>query len=409
MKPLVIISTTLLILNIFIFVNRDNFGYTNAVAYNQLYPNFTKLPVKEIELINDSTVQYNLLNPQDTEQVFITEIDGLITSKTKQSNPTLALIQGLHTYYTYNNNIAETLFTRIEFIPKVNKYYQQPFFGIYKTTASSVSLEDVESDKEIFKNISADEIAILHKLNTDSVGIATTDNEQTIIAKICTFLHKKIFKARGIPTDSVLQLNPYQQYVAATKGFKIWCGNYANIFNVFLKLNNIDCRSVFINGNHQKLNGSAHVCNEYFLKDKKQWVAADIMFNNINYSNANGEFLNVVQIKNSLQNDSTILCTICVDSSIKKIPLTVQEQTFFDYYGRDKNLLYVYNNTDVHYNGSWLKRICNYALPVSRYVTYSDNEIANNRNFYIKQILFFMLVIFSVAMVLLFLKNKFIQ
>ncbi len=416
MKALFTISIFLLLLNVIVFLNKDKFVYTNNQSYSQIYQPSNFVGVKKIVRVNDSALQFSLLNQHAILQPWEILIDDNLPIINNNKNPTLPLLQGVHHYtiytknYSHTVNYTDTLFARIEYIPENNSLSnEKPYLGIYKSNISEKPAIKIESDKEILKNISGSEISDLQNIIKYEIKILPTNTDEQIVEKVTKYLHNTIYKSRGVPNTSTTLLNPYQQFLAAKNGKAINCGIYANIFNVFLYLNKICCRTVFIFNNYSSVSGSAHVCNEYYLKSKKQWVAADIMFNNSCYYNANGQLLNAVQVKNILQNDSTVLCKKVLKDSVILQPYSLQEKAFFDMYGIEKNIIYIFNNTDYNYNGIWAKRIKNYVLPRSRYLYYTDCEIPNNRNFYIKQILFFLLLTFCGITTLAFYKQKFIK
>ncbi len=401
----------LLLANAFIFVNKDKCVYKKQISYATLYSVVTDITVKEMVSINDSVLECQLKNTFRKPVKWNIAINDTKVDSFTAESPQIKLVKGINTYTVYSPRYTDTLFARIEFVPahRNNRMENAASITVYRSNFGNTSFEDIESDKDIFEGIDDKQQKEIQQLLTDSIGIFNNMSAALKVEKICIFLHKKIGASVGTPNESTLKLNAFDQYKTATAGAKIWCGIYARIFNLFVASTGIKCRAVEIFSNYKNVNGSVHVCNEYFLPELKQWVAADIMFNNIRYLNAAGKWLNVVEMKNTDIKDSTIKIVSASGDSTLSLPFTKKEDAFYDLYGRDKDLLYIYKTTQKEFSGNIIKRARNYIFPNYWYQFYSDTSIVDNRNFYIKSLLMCLLIIFSMAVFIGLLFSAFIK
>jgi hypothetical protein len=205
-------------------------------------------------------------------------------------------------------------------------------------------------------------VAIILK---DSMLINEAESSFQKIKKISDFLYGKIFKSRGLPTDSMMALGVFQQYRAASAGQAIWCGNYAQIFNLFAGAAHIKNRYIESRQTFGNIAGGVHVFNEYWLAEKNKWAAIDIMFNNVAYVDASGNFLNAVEVKNTQPANGAIsvLQSSSGDSLVSR-PFAHLETDFFDVYGPAKKLYYYYN---INFN-----QVYSFSEKIRRYVSSTE-------------------------------------
>ncbi len=225
------------------------------------------------------------------------------------------------------------------------------------------------------------------------------------VLHICRFLHSRIYASAGSPTDSTLSLSSLQQYYAACKGEKIWCGIYAGIFNLFATEAGVKCRDIELINSIYGIQGSAHVMNEYFDTEKNIWRMVDVMFNATSVYSANGSPLNIVQVNHLQPNDSSVMIAKIAGDSLIQEPFSKMPKGFLALYGVE-NDLFIYDSNVKQATGM-LARLKNYLYPSKQYIFYSDSRIADNRNFYLKQFAALLLLLSGlITLSFFFLKRK---
>jgi hypothetical protein len=387
----------LLVANTIIFANKDKFVYKKQISYSTLYPVVSDIPIEEIIKLNDSVLQFKPTKIFQKPVQWHIAINGVLVDSIIAASPQVKLANGLNSYAVYASCFDDTLMASIEHLPaRKNKgIYKAAFTGIYSTNFGSTSYGEIESDKNIFDHIDDKQRNEIKKILTDSVGILKSMPVSLQVEKIFVYLHKKMASSFGTPSVATIMLNSFDQYKAAVSGEKIWCGIIARIFNLFVASAGVKCRAVEIFSSYKNIRGSNHVCNEYYVPERNQWVAADIMYNNIRYMNASGKWLNLVEMKNVDHDDSTVKILAALGDSTCIQSFTSRQKAFYDLYGKEKDLLYIYKTTQVDFSGSILKRVKNYIFPEYWYQFYSDSSIVDNRNFYIKSLLICLLLFFG--------------
>ncbi|MEO6734366.1 MAG: hypothetical protein ABIN01_24305 [Ferruginibacter sp.] len=392
------------ICNCYIFFNRDDYEYIRQSSYFDLYQKFTNPSIQNFAPVNDSKFVIKLTKPSPTPVTWFVRRDSNETIVSKQVEPTIIMKQGLSTYTIFSNSLPDTLIIKAEYYPKdyYNKLGNKQSGGIviytsdFPFSTSPQNTEEWGDNKVAIGKIDEEALAIILK---DSMHIKPNNNTVEKIKKIGNFLYNKIFKSRGIPTDSMMALPVFQQYKAAAIGQPIWCSNYAQIFNMFATAANIKTRYLEIKLPFGPIAGGVHVFNEYYIPEQKKWAAGDIMFNNLAYWNAAGKLLNAVEVKNT---DPANVSVSVLQSSIKDSfivkPFTLLESEFFDLYGPTKNLYYYHDiNLDNIY--PFKEKARRYLTKAAWFEIYSDNTIIDNRSFYIKQLF---IVIELIVLLLLF-------
>jgi hypothetical protein len=376
--------------NIYIFLNRDDYRFVKQSSYAELYPNYLT-SIKSYKKINDSTLE-----------VVINKTNFKLSDKVVQ----VKLKKGIHDYDVFEKTSADSLKITVEYLATEDyaKYGNSLQGGI--TIYNSPLLHDLKNT-ELSKWKANEEISstplernLVNTILEDSIKVISTEPTIEKIKKISTFLAYKLRNAVGLPTDSLLSLSPYNQYFCGSKGQKIWCGNYAQIFMLFCKQANIKTRYVEINKLYNNLPGNLHIFNEYYITEQGKWAAIDLLNNNLFYKNNFGEFLNAVQIKNANAGDTSIkVFKANSDTSLVQISFSYLPKAFFDTYNSTKDLKY-YLSLDYNEGNSLFKKFKRYFTNKYYYEFYSDNEIVNNKKFYTKSLFLWLQSIFTLIFII---------
>ena len=404
-KFVLLLFSVVFSINTFIFFNRSDYVFKKQLTYIELYPTVSSLALKNIDKINDSSIKFNLLNPLKSPVKWYVLVNGIKDSQVLV-NPILKLENYTNTYTILSPAYTDSLILRIEYLETKNG--SNSFIGKYRSNEGLLSLLEIKGQDDIFKRITDKQQQKILNILQDSIHISKTLPTNKKIELIFVYLHKKLFTQRGTPDSSTLNLNAFEQYEAAIKGKKIWCGIYTNILNLFGTQANVKCRFLEIKNNFGNIQGSTHEVSEYFCPEKKQWIAVDLMFNILETTNANGHILNTVEVKNVHSNDSSVKVLQVKESDLVQNKYCDLELPFFDFYGMDKDI-YLYNTSAEKFNGGIEKKIRNYTSRNVWYGCYSDINLIDNFNFYIKIVfllLFFVFGIWTLMLTIIKIKNN---
>lgn len=372
--------------NGYLFIKRDEYTFVKQSAYAEIYPNYLT-SVKAYKKINDSTLE-----------VIINKTNPKLNDTTIQLN----LKKGVNDYFVIKQWLQDSLKITVEYFA-TEEYAKQgnSMLGgitIYNSPLTQ-NIEQTYLDKWRDDEIASTPLErnLVNELLKDSIKISDRDITVEKVRKIGTYLSYHLRHAVGLPTDSLLSLSVYNQYKCGIKGDKIWCGNYANIFNLFCKQANVKTRYVEINKQYSNFAGNLHIFNEYFIPEQGKWVAIDLLNNNLFYRNSIGELLNAVQIKNASALDSSIkVFKASSDTSLAIVNFSSLPKSFFDTYNNTKDVKF-YLSLNYNEDNNFIKKLKRYFQKKYYYELYSDSAIADNKKFYTKQFLLLLQAIFTLA------------
>jgi hypothetical protein len=355
LKRLIILSFIFItVVNIYIFLNRNNYVYTKQSTYNELYPNYSGLTAHAFKLINDSTVEISVNHPGNQSATWVIKEDDSNQITYTGIYPTITVPKGLHHYKIFNTQkdsfylLAENYTTADYKKMKLTKTGGLSVFDADFLQDSTVANLDKWRDDEI--DVSADEKQAIAAIIKDSMKIISSDSSIEKIKKMGAFLGAKLFPSRGGPTDSLLSLSAFNQYRCALRGEKIWCGNYAVIFNLFAHEAGIKTRLVEIGNSRSGIPGNIHELNEYYIPEQKKWACIDLTYNNIFYKDNNNQLLNTVQVLHTNPSDSTVkVLQSQTDGSLKTVPFNTIEPLFFETFSKTNDLKFYHT---LNYNES---------------------------------------------------------
>jgi len=385
--------------NIYIYLNRNDFTFIKQSAANEIYPNYSTLTANKFIIINDSTLDVVTNDATDKPKTWAIKKNGSAYATYTGINPRLVLEKGTGKYTIFNNK-GDSFYLQAEYL--ANEDYQK--HHLTKQGGISIFNSDLLQAKEL-NNLDKwrdDEVAVTPKeekevlqILKDSIKILSTDLTVDKVKKIGCFLSYNLYKSNGIPADSLLNLSVFNQYKCALKGAPIWCGNYSMIFNLFAFKAGIKTRHVEINKIRSGVEGNLHLFNEYYIPEQKKWAAIDLTFNNIFYIGKDGKLLNAVEVKNANPADTNIKvlkAQTAVD--LHSIAFSELENSFKDIYNSHSDLKF-YLSLNYNESNSFFKKLKRYFVKKYYYEMYSENTIADNKNFYIKQFLLMLQYIFT--------------
>ncbi len=405
-KIFLLLSTILLCINIYIFINRDDFAYEQQSAYYELYPDYKTLSIKSFNVINDSTLRIKLNNEFTNPSEWSIKKNNVI-NKIKSIEPIITLDQGISDYNIMSSNVQDSLLLKIEYYPdsffkKINSN-ERNRVTIFRSKIPENSSPKLEKWKNNHIDINTDDLKSLNKVLIADVGIKTHDDSYVKAIEIAQYLCFSISNSKGTPSVTTKNLSTYKQYLAALRNEKIDCGIYAKIFSLFASQSNITNRIIELKHNYGTFGENIHVFNEFYIDETKKWATTDIMLNNIAYVDFKGELMNAVQVKNqAITNNAAYVLKSNIfansEDSIIKMPFSDLGEDFNNYYYFDKDLSYYYDTN--------LNNVYSLSEKTKRYFkknvwseTYSDVKIINNKLFYLKQ--FFILTLLSFFLVTL--------
>jgi hypothetical protein len=413
-KIFLLLSSILLIINVYIFINRDSFMDLKQSSYNELYPNYNALSIKSFDVVNDSTLSVKLNNEITKPITWIIKKNGIV-NKILSKNPTLTLDEGISNYNVISSNFKDSLQFKIEyytdsFFKKLNSNERNRITIFRSKLPSKEILPDVEKWRKNKIAISTEELKSLKLVLENEVEVKNEDSSFTKAQKIIQYLCYNISKAKGTPNATTKNLSVYKQYLAALKNEKIDCGIYANIFSLFATHANITNRIIELKHNYGTFDDNIHVFNEYYMYERKKWAATDIMLNKIAYVGSNGELMNAVQVKNqSINNNGVTVIQSNINAvtkdSINKIPFSNLGEEFFNYYCYDRDLCYYYD-TNLNNVYSLSERTKRYFIRNDWMEIYSDVKIVDNKLFYVKQFLIITLFVFIILIAIFYFVEK---
>jgi hypothetical protein len=377
--------------NVFIFFNREDHVFIKQSSLAELYPVTGNQLVRDFKELNDSSISIVLKDPPSKPvnwQVFKNYV--LLVSVTAEE-PFFTLQEGIHNYRIYSESLTDTIQLKAEYISAKSSIEKDRIgnagITVFKADLPIGSLQkhlDTWKDDEI--PVTDTEARAIQVILRDSMGISKNENTVDKIKKMGGYLGSKLIAAAGNPTSTINGLSVFQQYKSSFGRQKLWCGNIAQIFNLFAKAANIKSRVIHISRNFGSLKGNEHIFNEYFIPEMKKWAALDLLFNNIIYTDASGKILNAVEVKNTNPDDSSVTVLHAdVNGSLIFKPFSSLGTVFFDTYGTDKDLRF-YHRTYKAGVYSLKEKIIRYFSKRSWFELYSDTAITDNYRFYIKQL-----------------------
>ena len=369
--------------NIYIFFNRDDFAYLKQSSYAELYPVTGNPSVKKIVREGDSTLRVIPVLTATMPLNWVIIMDGTGIDTINAVDPVIKLSSGVHEYKLYTTGLPDTISIKAEYesaqtVKNIGKGTTS-LITIYKSDFPDVTVAsaiDKWKDDEI--PVSKEEAAIIQSILKDSAGILSIDNTVVKIKKVGQYISSRLFGCDGFPGKGLNGLSVLEQYKAAFNGQKLWCGNYAQIINLFSRAAGIKTRMVMISRDYGNITGNVHVFNEYYIPEQKNWATTDFLFNSISFLDGAGKLLNAVELKNINPADSSVkVLRAGKAGTIDTMPVSILGPDFFEVYSRDKEL-HFYTAIYKENIYSFKQKIVRYFSKTGWYEIYSDNRVVDN-------------------------------
>ncbi len=404
-KLFYLLSLLLIVANVYIFLNRNAYLYIKQSSYNELYQPFAGKGIKDITISgNKATLYLAGFNNNITWKI---KADSLLI-KEQRAPLEFELKENLHKYTFIPDDTSTQPFICLMDYSRGRVYEAAGNSASTNTALRYCSLPFISYNNKwnyTYNYIPDDEIAASEKILQQEVFVNENDADTVKFKKIARFVYTSLKPYTGIPPDSLLIKTPYGQFKSIRAGnTKVWCSNFSILLNYFCTLSGLKIRPVGFLGPFKTISLGSHAANEIYISELGGWVYTDLTNNMIFVKDQTGNYLNTADIlyQKSLPAIPALTTFKFGEDSIYAENISNPELL---YGGKETELLFPYE-----YNPAEL-----YSLPnkVNRYLTedawfevYTNKVHYSNKYFYLKQFLFFSLVVSLGLSVLVFLWNK---
>lgn len=403
----------LLILNIRIFLNRDNgYSYKEILNQKQLYTVKEDLQISRFNYNgNDSLIIF--LNREETNTVWQITTDSNWPYNSS-GNPKLKLLEGKHEYAIKKINDDHVSF-KLGLNYVTEKTYQavgKKRVSDVELLYSSLTLGDTQiKSKDFWKQASPltteREITDV-KSSLKQIGVLSGESDISNIKKIANFILGELQSKQGTPGDVMDTLSPLKKMDYALKNkSKVWCGDLAEIFSLYANTAGITTRLVCTEGDANGIPKSGHSFNECYIPELNQWVFVDLTSGIVLVENKHGNYLNAIDFYNAhLLHSFDLNITKFENDSLCQTNYQANNSFYKDYFNRETYFVF-YNATqfskDLYsFKNKWQR----YFLKHPTFSLYANSANTNNTLFYRKQALALSLIIFSIYLVALLLISR---
>lgn len=400
----------LLIINLWIFLHRhDGYAYTELLNYNQLYEISEADRIVGFERQSENSLLVKISSSLKNTS-WLVKYDNGDSSVINNSNfPVLKFSERIHHYEIKFLNHPEhpAISLDIDYSPK--NIYEEKGNSIptnYEISNSSVPIGNYKLyglSEWKYKNtrITQEEIKEAKKILETEIEILSTDNSLIKIEKIGKYVLDKLQTEEGIPNDVMNKLSPLNQFrFVCSKKSKLWCGNYAGIFNFFADCANIPARMVSIEGNLDEVDFSKHIFSECYIREQNRWAFVDLNSRKLNVRNLEGMFLNTVDLLNinTLKNYETITALCYNNGKTDTIPYEEVNQSEKHFFSNNAKFVFYFSEINT------MGKIKSYISANPYFAVYSNTVAISNAKFYLKIFLFYLLLFSSLALIILAVK-----
>ncbi len=356
--PAMILSVAIIGLNIFLYKTRDKTVdpfdnmYTYQDDYGEIYTMSDSIHISGFDI--------------SSRDALIVKLDGVKTNKWKIISgdesyenigkyPIITLKKGVYEYFIFNDK-DKVLDITLQYVP-AEKYKESGFLWKDVYVVHDTSRPICRSPKYSIEGLASayaydkDETDRASKLIKESVDIKTSDSTEQKVIKISRFILDNVDNYRGVPSDTLSQMTPLEQFeyvragnVMAPQGF--WCSNFADIYCFFANIAGVHTRRVDAYGNIDNVDLSGHAFTETYFSEKQQWGYVDLNDRKLFIKNGEGDYLSARDIQNviSVKVYNGLEATMYKAGSIVKVPYG--EFAFWEepYLSRRALLRYYYIN-----------------------------------------------------------------
>lgn len=395
----------LFLLNLFIFINRDNdYAFKDFLTYEQLYPFEGDLKIKKVNFNKKDSLTIELIGSTTHLIKYFKILLPDSTLYTCQSNPKIILKEGIHSYAVLNDKSDTLLEVTLNFI-KESTYMKndRKRDSDVEFMYCSIPFETNQNlDKEFWKQTSQfttnKELNLAKEIIKDSMKILQSDQTIIKVQKISSFIINKLDSKRGIPKDTMEFISPWKRFEFAIHDkSKIWCGDFSSIFAFFSEAAGIITRSIWIEGNGNGIKMAGHSFNEVYIDDLQKWIFIDLTSKTIGIQSNEGEYLNTIEFYNAFLLKSKNIQLTTIKNNNISIDSIDYSQSFYQHYFNG------YINFRFYYASQFSKNLYNFKEKTLRYLSekpnygiYSNTIPLNNSKFYTKKYAFWGLIFFSI-------------
>lgn len=404
-KLFYLLSLLLLLANGYVFLNRNDFLYKRQTAYNELYQPFSGKGIKDIVFTDNKATLY--LTGFKNNTLWNIKVDSILI-KQQKAPLEFELKENLHTY-TFLPEDSLTLPFTLQIDYSLKKLYEAAGNAINTNTSLRYSslpfITDNNKWNYTYDYIPAEEIAASKKILQQEAFVSETDADSIQFKKIARFVYNSLTPHIGIPADSLLKKTPYQQLLCIRAGTaKVWCGNFSQLLNYFCTISGLTIRPVGFMGPFRNISLGSHAANEIYLPEYGGWVYTDLTTNILLLKDAAGNYLNaadILYIKSLPALPEINMFRLTTDSSyIEKLS---KPELLYGSKVAELMFPYEYNPAELY---AFTNKVKRYLSEDAWFEVYTNKVHYNNKNFYLKQFLFFSLVVSLGLSVLVFLWNK---
>ena len=405
-----IVFFVLLIINVFIYKNRDNgYAYKEYLSYNQLYQNKENLSIERLNFNGNDSLEVVFSKPNSNErkwQVLSPDSTKYICIK----NPKIKLKEGNYNYHIKNIGSIDSLITiRLNYVSgnsykKFGRNRNSDVELIYSSfPLENKNLYSINHWTQSSEHTTAKEILFAKKLLLDSMHIKSSDNSIIKIQKIGSYILKKLDKKRGISKDTMNVLSPLQSFeYAQQNNSKVWCGDFSNILAFFTNTEGIITRSIWIEGDANGINTPGHSFNETYIDELNKWIFVDLTSNTLSVQTIKGEYLNAIQFYNAfiLGSDNLQIKSYKQDSIITNT-IDYNNSFYNDYFNSSLNFVYYYSSQFNKQLYSFSGKIKRYIFKNPTFANYLNTTNTDNTKFHTKQNALLSLLMFTLYWIII--------
>jgi hypothetical protein len=246
-------------------------------TYQELYFQKEMPSIREVRFLNHSLVSIDLgellcryqvnqdsevSNPASRFEVPLSK--GTNTLKFECDRASAPLRFSLELEFTPSESYAEAGNSSsgvVELVHSDLPVVPQPYSSV-QDWLRTLSPEDVEKARQMLK------------AKTRTFELTATADK---ISEISRFLLNVTDNVRGIPSQNMERLSPFQQFLALQDHTeKAWCTTFRNIYGLFANAAGIPTRDVAVMGHMNDVQFSGHVFNESYIAESGSWAFVDL-------------------------------------------------------------------------------------------------------------------------------------
>ncbi len=281
----------------------EGFRYYPFKTYSELYVTDSTCYLQELHF-NANEVELQLSLPiTDTFQLLV-DSNAVSTHQLmviNQKSIKIPLQKGIHTYELKGKKRITIIIDHDEMDGKVVNEFT--YCNLPGPNIRVGHLADYQTGTSILSKAEINKATTLLHSKTHFYE-ATTDSAR--VMELCLFAASLCNNPKGYPFAALNLLPAVQQLdsALACRG-ELVCGNYTSIISFLASVGGLANRRIGYTGSIDTWQYGAHFMNEIYLRDAQQWVLLDGVNNIYLPHDSQGRYLNIVDIKQLVQQKST--------------------------------------------------------------------------------------------------------